>query len=233
MPFLHSGPFCRLLGSVCPLSASLATLFLSNPWRPFFPFRGAWLGWRIISPWEVNFCRGPLSPWVRFSAVGWALQLLFGSISVLQYCDISHRGLFPRERLIIRYGALIYSSGLHIFLNMPLKFVSRHPSWLSSPWERLYICILPPLWSSGQSSWLHNGDELCFLWGTNWIYICYVEERRSPLQSSGQSSWLQIQKFGFESLHYQIFWEVVWSEVHPASWVQLRSYLEEKIAAPV
>jgi hypothetical protein len=36
----------------------------------------------------------------------------------------------------------------------------------------------PPLWSSGQSSWLHNGDVLCFLWGTNWIYICYVEESR-------------------------------------------------------
>jgi hypothetical protein len=29
--------------------------------------------------------------------------------------------------------------------------------------------------SSGQSSWLHNGDVLCFLWCTNWIYICYVE----------------------------------------------------------
>jgi hypothetical protein len=48
----------------------------------------------------------------------------------------------------------------------------------------------PPLWSSGQSSWLHNGDVLCFLWGTNWIYICYVEERRPPLWSSGESSWL-------------------------------------------
>jgi hypothetical protein len=48
----------------------------------------------------------------------------------------------------------------------------------------------PPLWSSGQSSWLLNGDVLCFLWGTNWIYICYVEESRPPLWSSGQSSWL-------------------------------------------
>jgi hypothetical protein len=46
-----------------------------------------------------------------------------------------------------------------------------------------------PLWSSGQSSWLHNGD-VCLLWGTNWIYICYVEESRPPLWSSGQSSWL-------------------------------------------
>jgi hypothetical protein len=49
----------------------------------------------------------------------------------------------------------------------------------------------PPLWSSGQSSWLQNGDVLCFLCGTNWIYICYVEESRPPLWSSGQSSWLQ------------------------------------------
>jgi hypothetical protein len=48
-----------------------------------------------------------------------------------------------------------------------------------------------PLWPSGQSSWLQNGDVLCFLWGTNWIYICYVEECRQPLWSNGQSSWLQ------------------------------------------
>jgi hypothetical protein len=31
----------------------------------------------------------------------------------------------------------------------------------------------------------------CFLWGTNWIDICYVEDSRPPLWSSGQSSWLQ------------------------------------------
>jgi hypothetical protein len=67
----------------------------------------------------------------------------------------------------------------------------------------------PPLWSSEQSSWLHNGDVLCFLWGTNCIYICYVEERRPPLWSNGQSSWLQIQSSGFESWSYQIFWKVV------------------------
>jgi hypothetical protein len=51
--------------------------------------------------------------------------------------------------------------------------------------------VWPPLWSSGQCSWLQNGDVLCFLWGTNWIYICYVEECRPPLWSNGQSSWLQ------------------------------------------
>jgi hypothetical protein len=31
-----------------------------------------------------------------------------------------------------------------------------------------------------------------FLWGANWIYICYLEESRPPLWSSGQSFWLQI-----------------------------------------
>jgi hypothetical protein len=59
---------------------------------------------------------------------------------------------------------------------------------------RLWIsaCLVgPPLWSSDQRSWLKNGDILGFLWGTNWIYICCVEESRPPLWSSGQSSWVQ------------------------------------------
>jgi hypothetical protein len=45
-----------------------------------------------------------------------------------------------------------------------------------------------PLWASGQGSWQQNGDLLCFLWGTNWIDICYAEGSRPPLWSSGQSS---------------------------------------------
>jgi hypothetical protein len=32
---------------------------------------------------------------------------------------------------------------------------------------------------------------------------------RPPLWSSGQSSWLQIQRSGWDSRRYQIFWEVV------------------------
>jgi hypothetical protein len=58
---------------------------------------------------------------------------------------------------------------------------------------------------------------LCFLWGTNWIYICYVEESRQPLWSSGQSSWLQIQRSGFDSQRHQIFWKVVGLERGPLS----------------
>jgi hypothetical protein len=86
----------------------------------------------------------------------------------------------------------------------------------------------PPLWSSGQSSWLHNGDVLCFLWGTNWTYICYVEESRPPLWSSSQSSWLQIQRSGFDSRLYQIFCEVVGLERGPLSLVSTTELLERK-----
>jgi hypothetical protein len=91
----------------------------------------------------------------------------------------------------------------------------------------LYICYgeesRPPLWYSGQSSWLQNGDVMCFLWGTNWIYICYAEESRPPLWSSGQSSWLQIQRSGFDSRCYQTSWEAVgleWGQLSLVSTIE-------------
>jgi hypothetical protein len=48
-----------------------------------------------------------------------------------------------------------------------------------------------------------------------------------PLWSSGQSSWLQIQRLGFDSRRYQIFWEVVNLERGPLS---LMSTIEELLA---
>jgi hypothetical protein len=63
---------------------------------------------------------------------------------------------------------------------------------VSSEVRTEFICCVeecrPRLWSSG--SWLQNGDILCFLWGTNWLYVCYVlvQESRPSLWSSGQSS---------------------------------------------
>jgi hypothetical protein len=52
--------------------------------------------------------------------------------------------------------------------------------------------------------------------------------------SSGQSSCLQIQRSGLDYPRYQIFREVVGLERGPLSLVsKLRSYLEEKAAAPV
>jgi hypothetical protein len=44
----------------------------------------------------------------------------------------------------------------------------------------LSLSLRPPLWSSGQSSWLQNGDVL-FLVKYELNFICYVEESRPPL----------------------------------------------------
>jgi hypothetical protein len=72
-------------------------------------------------------------------------------------------------------------------------------------------------------------DVLWFLWGTNWIYICYVEESRPSLWYSGQSTWLQIQRSGFDSQRYQISWEVVGLERGPLSVVStIEKLLERK-----
>jgi hypothetical protein len=46
-----------------------------------------------------------------------------------------------------------------------------------------------------------------------------VGTMRLPLWSSGQSSWLQIQRSGFDSRCYQIFWEIVGLERGPLSLV--------------
>jgi hypothetical protein len=56
-------------------------------------------------------------------------------------------------------------------------------------------------------------------------FICYAEESRPPLWSSGQSSWLQIQRSGFDSRRYQIFWEVVGLEQGPLSLVSISEEL--------
>jgi hypothetical protein len=80
------------------------------------------------------------------------------------------------EKWVVSLGYLQFYSRVHI-LAVPL--------YSPAIWKNR-----PHVQSSGQSSWLHNGVVFCFLWGTNWIYICYVEESRPPLWSSGQSFWL-------------------------------------------
>jgi hypothetical protein len=80
-------------------------------------------------------------------------------------------------------------------------FLRKHPSgslvWLFAFSIKASIASWPsPLWFS-----LSSGS-------------C-----RPPLWSSGQSHWLQIQRFGFDSLRYQIFWEVLGLERGPLSHV--------------
>jgi hypothetical protein len=49
-----------------------------------------------------------------------------------------------------------------------------------------------------------------------------------------KSSWLQIQRSGFDSQPYQIFWKVVGLERGPLSLVsKIEELLKKKVAAPV
>jgi hypothetical protein len=48
------------------------------------------------------------------------------------------------------------------------------------------------------------------------------------VRSSGQSSWLQIQRPGFDSRHYKIFWEVVGLERGPPSLVSTTEELLDR-----
>jgi hypothetical protein len=54
------------------------------------------------------------------------------------------------------------------------------------------------------------------------IIIIIIIIIRPPLWSSGQSSWLQIQRIGFDSRLYQIFWEVMSLERGPLSLVNTK-----------
>jgi hypothetical protein len=111
----------------------------------------------------------------------------------------------------LSFPKMCYSMPINIFF-----IVKNHwePSFTDNP----RIFTWPPLWSSGQSSRLQNGDVL-FPVRYELFYMCYVEERTPPLWSSTQCSWLQIQRPGFDSRCYQIFWEVVGLERGPLSLV--------------
>jgi hypothetical protein len=68
-------------------------------------------------------------------------------------------------------------------------------------------------------------------------YPCYVSSRAEltlysgtlgpPLWSSGQNSWLQIQRSGFDSRRYEIFWEVVGLQRGQITFVSITEELTE------
>jgi hypothetical protein len=65
-------------------------------------------------------------------------------------------------------------------------------------------------------------------------FVISCSSGRPPLWSSGQSSWLQIQRSGFDSRSYQIFWKIVGLERGPLNLVRItEELLEMKVAAPV
>jgi hypothetical protein len=60
------------------------------------------------------------------------------------------------------------------------------------------------------------------------IFVDSISSRMHILCSSGQSSWLQIQRAGFNSRHYQIFWEVVGLELGPLNLVSTTEEVFER-----
>jgi hypothetical protein len=99
---------------------------------------------------------------------------------------------------------------------------------------------LQVLWeqSVGESIWANAGSLACLLVenvGDARPYKCCkdiilqcVLRIWLPLWSSGQSSWLQIHRSGFDSWHYQIFWEVVGLERDPLCLVSTVDELLER-----
>jgi hypothetical protein len=59
------------------------------------------------------------------------------------------------------------------------------------------------------------------------LYILF-RKKLPTLWSSGQSSWLQIQKHGFDSRCYQIFWEILGLDWGPLSLVSTTEELSER-----
>jgi hypothetical protein len=70
---------------------------------------------------------------------------------------------------------------------------------------------------------------LCSFWAAKIVFVFTVISYPywPPLWPSGQSYWLQIQGSGFDSRHYQIFWEVVSLERGPLSLVSTPEELTE------
>jgi hypothetical protein len=89
-----------------------------------------------------------------------------------------------------------------------------------------FIILVRPLLVYCGFDLAHNGFGVCYWTTRTFISLCPFSFQLSSLWycQSGQSSWLQIQRSGFGSRHYQIFWEVVGLERDPLS---LISTIEE------
>jgi hypothetical protein len=94
-----------------------------------------------------------------------------------------------------------------------------HPMWREDG-----SVVSNPCWASPTQSF--SVPSPAGLTTILWYHVhveCYTtaayERVDWVLWSSGQSSWLQIQRFGFDSWRYQIFWEVADLERGPLSLV--------------
>jgi hypothetical protein len=91
----------------------------------------------------------------------------------------------------------------------------------------LSVClsVCPVKWTSN----IINCLCACFLISLplKQFFFCFIWDNvlEPPLWTSGQSFWLQIQRYGFDSRLYHIFWEVVGLEWDPLSLVSTNEEL--------
>jgi hypothetical protein len=124
---------------------------------------------------------------------------------MLAPCPISQPGA-PSQLAVHDCLINIFTATLHTWIPFPANTTWSHMLW----WQR------DPL-----TTVLHQSKWIIFIAVFPWFWPL--------LWSSGQSSWLQIQRSGFDSQHYQIFWEVVDLERGPFSLVRtIEELLERK-----
>jgi hypothetical protein len=106
--------------------------------------------------------------------------------------------------------------------------------WL--PVLTVWKCSINPITNPNLSIVTHTCDNITFSPFSQDIskhlltavFIHWYTQSWPPLWSSSQSSWLQIQRSGFDSRHYQIFWVVVGLERGPLSLVSTTEELLER-----
>jgi hypothetical protein len=104
-------------------------------------------------------------------------------------------------------------------------------NWLIDKQEYVHdgVMELVKRWRSIEKQDKHV-DNYCNLFRSTlrnkmFFFLIWITIMRPPLWSSGQRSWLQIQRSGFDSRGYQIFWEVVGLERGPLSLVKISEEL--------
>jgi hypothetical protein len=89
--------------------------------------------------------------------------------------------------------------------------LNHRPGWRSiNPLKAQWLVYVPPVLTYQNSGshnkqhypvWLCNGDVMCFLWGTKWMYICHLEEIKVLGSILGRCT-------GYSELKNTIFWDI-------------------------
>jgi hypothetical protein len=194
--------------------------------------------WSSVEKWVYRLCRVSAS-WPNRS-LHW--NTLSESIMSRFEIDLWARNIFHIRITSCRKAQNLEGSvRLRNKLVMGIKQVNSHSSdikcWLLNVYNFKKCLVLSVIYTlldllQGSSFKTWSNQFVCVndnIWNCNTF-----TEARLEAEFQRLSFWLQIQRSVFDSRRYQIFWEVwVWNGVHSTSWIQLRSYLEEKVAAPI